>query len=163
MDDERVVFLLESLGIDPESFSRLIEWVLCERLVRELNGTADVDEILGKENELLLFRNLVVRRTGKSWSLNDVRALLERVKAERASPARTPISSEEALLLKLTAPLVCVKCGATPPDVVLQMDHIVPSSKGGPSRYENLQFLCPTDNQQKSNKREMEGPWLELV
>lgn len=43
----------------------------------------------------------------------------------------------------------CVKCGASPAKghiVSLQVDHVVPWSKGGETEFENLQTLCETCN-----------------
>jgi len=46
----------------------------------------------------------------------------------------------------------CALCGATKDDKPLHIDHIIPRSKGGKTIYENLQVLCATCNQKKSNK-----------
>ncbi len=43
----------------------------------------------------------------------------------------------------------CRKCGRFTND--LEIDHIIPISKGGKSTYDNLQTLCRSCNQQKSN------------
>jgi len=48
----------------------------------------------------------------------------------------------------------CVKCGASPPEVKLEIDHIVPFSKGGNNALENLQTMCDRCNQGKKNKLE---------
>lgn len=48
----------------------------------------------------------------------------------------------------------CVLCGRSPandPEVVLQIDHIIPFSKGGTAEPENLQTLCKECNRGKHN------------
>lgn len=52
----------------------------------------------------------------------------------------------------------CVVCGASPsmtPGVELQVDHIVPYSRGGESILANLQTLCSNCNQGKSNRADL--------
>lgn len=44
---------------------------------------------------------------------------------------------------------ICVACGASGP---LQVDHIVPTSKGGPNTIDNIQPLCGRCNKSKSDK-----------
>jgi len=48
----------------------------------------------------------------------------------------------------------CVKCGANPKDdksVRLEVDHVIPGSRGGPATMENLQTLCFSCNQGKKD------------
>jgi hypothetical protein len=46
----------------------------------------------------------------------------------------------------------CALCGATSEDTRLEVDHIVPRSKGGSNDKENLQVLCDRCNRGKSNR-----------
>ena len=46
----------------------------------------------------------------------------------------------------------CASCGITSEDRALDVDHIVPHSKGGPSTFENLQILCSKCNRAKGNR-----------
>ena len=46
----------------------------------------------------------------------------------------------------------CALCGATKNESVLDVDHIVPRSRGGKTVYENLQVLCSKCNRSKGNK-----------
>lgn len=46
---------------------------------------------------------------------------------------------------------VCRLCGAGPDDAPLEVDHILPRSKGGSNDLTNLQTLCRPCNQGKSN------------
>jgi ATP adenylyltransferase len=47
---------------------------------------------------------------------------------------------------------VCQLCGAGPKDAVLEVDHIVPRSKGGSNESINLQVLCGRCVRGKSNR-----------
>ena len=46
----------------------------------------------------------------------------------------------------------CSLCGATKKERPIDVDHIIPRSKGGKNVYENLQVLCSLCNQEKGNK-----------
>ena len=46
----------------------------------------------------------------------------------------------------------CVKCGARPPDVQLEVDHIIPVSRGGTNDPKNLRTLCHPCNQGKKDR-----------
>ena len=51
----------------------------------------------------------------------------------------------------------CCACGASPsttPGTLLEIDHIIPWSKGGETKMNNLQTLCFSCNQGKSNQLE---------
>lgn len=53
----------------------------------------------------------------------------------------------------------CVKCGASPAkghSVSLQVDHVVPWSRGGETEFENLQTLCEICNIGKSNQQALD-------
>ncbi len=46
----------------------------------------------------------------------------------------------------------CVKCGLRPPEVTLEIDHILPFAKGGLDSVQNLQTLCNYCNQGKKDR-----------
>lgn len=61
---------------------------------------------------------------------------------------------------------ICQHCGASPrkdPSVAIEVDHIVPVSKGGTNEKSNLQTLCNICNAGKGNSmpREINDPWFE--
>jgi hypothetical protein len=47
----------------------------------------------------------------------------------------------------------CQYCGRMPPDVMLEVDHIIPVSKGGSNEPENLRTSCAACNRGKSDKQ----------
>jgi len=55
----------------------------------------------------------------------------------------------------------CALCGATKDERPLDIDHIIPRSKGGKTEYENLQVLCSKCNRTKRDKDD--GDYRKLV
>jgi 5-methylcytosine-specific restriction endonuclease McrA len=46
---------------------------------------------------------------------------------------------------------ICQICHNHVPDDEIELDHIIPISKGGPTNVENLRLLCRACNRKKSN------------
>jgi hypothetical protein len=164
LSSERLILLLDALGIDSESYLRVAEWVLCERLAQEmLFMMSDDPALLTRPDAMRRFRDALVKRTGRSWSRHDLEALFERYRKDASAQFREPIPIEDLMLLYIEEPLECSRCHAAPPEAKLHIDHIEPASRGGHSRRSNLQFLCEKHNLEKSNKREVTDPWLDLA
>ena len=64
-------------------------------------------------------------------------------------PKRPPIPREVVDAVYRRDGARCVYCGSTEN---LQLDHVIPFSKGGATSLENLQLLCQKCNLEKSNK-----------
>lgn len=65
---------------------------------------------------------------------------------------RKPISKKVRFEVFKKDGFCCVYCGLKPPTVILEVDHIVPVSKGGKNNMENLVTSCFDCNRGKSNK-----------
>ena len=63
----------------------------------------------------------------------------------------SPASDEMRLRILKEAKGRCALCGATKDERPLDIDHILPRSKGGKAEYENLQVLCSKCNRTKRN------------
>jgi len=50
----------------------------------------------------------------------------------------------------------CALCGATKNERPLDIDHIIPRSKGGKTEYENLQVLCSKCNRTKRDRDDLD-------
>lgn len=100
----------------------------------------------------------------RQWgSLRKACALLARFKREEISEQQLlgGVASKQprvALPLKIRWDVLkrddyrCLKCGARPPDVELEVDHIVPVSGGGTNDLANLRTLCRPCNQGKKDR-----------
>lgn len=153
------------LGISQDSLLDYLNWCLLEHLVTEFAQEKSwIDQIKTAPNAIALFKKKVEDRTKTKWDNTNITILYDRVKAATEKHFRQPITYGELLRLLINSPLKCANsaCGKTPPEVKLHIDHVFPSSKGGSSKFENLQFLCELCNLKKSNKLEKSDLWLKL-
>ena len=159
----RIQLLLSAVGIDPVSFEQYVEWALTEDLVAyAVEGIADVSAYRDLPDALRRFREYLSSRTERQWSHHDIDAIHRRVLGHFSAHHRKQLQYGEVLRLLWNVPHRCAKCGEEPPEVCLHIDHIFPASKGGSSKFENLQFLCAKHNLQKSDKVFGGKPWLDL-
>lgn len=54
---------------------------------------------------------------------------------------------------------MCLYCGASPPDVVLEVDHVIPRSRGGSNRDDNLATGCWSCNRGKRDHLMVPPGW----
>lgn len=67
-------------------------------------------------------------------------------------PVRKPISKKTRFEVFKRDNFTCQYCGASAPDVILEIDHIKPVSKGGTNSILNLVTSCKECNRGKTNK-----------
>jgi len=155
--------LAEIAGFAPESLVDYLMWCIQENLVCDMRRhTEEISKFRKIPDGLNQFKKLVEAKTGISWDTDNIRIYFENVLQDQETHFRKKINYEELLRLIINAEKKCVKCGATPPSVKLHIDHILPASRGGTSKFENLQFLCQNCNLTKSNKKEAGALWIKL-
>ncbi len=155
--------LTSLLGINQDSLLDYLNWCLLEHIVMIFSqDKVWINEIKNNPKAISIFKEKVEKKTNSKWDNNNIIILYERVKATTEKHYRQPITYTELLRLLINSPLKCVYCERTPPEVKLHIDHNFPSSKGGSSKFENLQFLCSEHNLKKSDKLQKSDIWLKL-
>lgn len=157
--------LVYALGIDESDLLDYLNWCLLQHLVSAFSENKEwITKLRSAHDGLAQFKEAVERRTRMKWDVENTDKLYERVVQATEKHYRKPIAYEELIRLLINSPLKCsnLSCGKAPPEVKLHIDHTLPASKGGDSRYENLNFLCEKCNLTKSNKIERSNIWLRL-
>ena len=157
MIDERqlsqIVSLCKDIHREVDLLLETLVWSLEEERIRYLTPPEEtLLQMKNSRNCKEIFWEHVETLTGHSWTYEEVEQVWDRVNRAYEKFTREPIRFEDALRLYWTAKEECAECHRKPPEVKLQIDHYIPASKGGPSRYENLQFLCAKCNLEKRNK-----------
>lgn len=66
--------------------------------------------------------------------------------------SRKPLKTDLRFKILERDQYTCQTCGSKAPDVTLEIDHILPVSKGGTDTEENLRVLCQVCNNGRSNE-----------
>ena len=119
------------------------------------------ERLLEAEAEILVEAlrrcNGVQRRAAKELGIT-ARSMYYRVRRMRGKPEHVPTGRPDTLALRFVVlrrdGFRCRYCGQSPPYVVLQVDHVVPASRGGRRELENLVTACTGCNH---GKRDAEG------
>jgi hypothetical protein len=161
---DAIKVLTSAIGIDHESYERLVEWALAEHLVTELAVRKEFTSSFFRQPDALKrFAQLLASGTRRAWSRHDIAALFRRVQIARTKHYREAIAPEDLLALVWQVVHECKRCRRRPPEVVLHIDHIIPVKAGGSSKRGNLQFLCAEHNLKKGAKREVSDRWLDFA
>ena len=150
-------------GIEKEDLIDFMLWSLQENLLFRMRKHRNIISTIRKApNGLAQFKDLVFKETGIQWDIENLRKYYDEVLIDQDDHYRAKIATCDIMRLIINAELKCVHCGQSPPKVMLHIDHILPVSKGGSSRFENLQFLCKSCNLSKSSKKERGALWINL-
>jgi 5-methylcytosine-specific restriction protein A len=104
-----------------------------------------------------VIRNLINQANGqkadkqkkpKSKKASDVKSQPQQESKKRSR--HIPLSVRFAVLQRDNHQ--CVSCGKNPPAVTIEVDHIIPFSKGGNNDINNLQTLCFECNRGKGTR-----------
>jgi len=76
--------------------------------------------------------------------------------AKRNTKSKRAVSLSMRLTVLARDNYKCVKCGASPQNAKLHIDHVIPFSRGGNCALSNLQTLCEKCNLGKGNRLEIE-------
>jgi 5-methylcytosine-specific restriction endonuclease McrA len=156
MNDDKVKALestCNDLGWDPDVVLDVVTWVLQERRFIFLQPDKNEWAKLRVRKDLIEeMSNRIGAVTQRRWSQQEIKAFTERCEIQYISPAREPISYEAQLQLLFNKEQTCVFCGKNGFDMIPEIDHRMPASKGGLSNYPNLQWACRDCNRKKSNK-----------
>jgi 5-methylcytosine-specific restriction endonuclease McrA len=73
-----------------------------------------------------------------------------RLRAYKTVPHKRPIPSRKNIFVR--DGYRCLYCGAKAPRAVLELEHVIPKSRGGQGSWDNLVSACHPCNQRKANR-----------
>lgn len=161
--EQALTRLLAQVGTDPGLLAHEIYWALGE--VRITRVTPAVDQFLAwnrKPNGLMDFWAYACSKLNSTLEPEEVRDLWDCVDLTLNARKRKPLGWQECLVVAMSSPNVCGQCGREPPEVTLEIDHILPVSRGGTNAGLNLRFLCSRCNRSRGNRFRWADVWRHL-
>ena len=145
--------LLDQVSVDPELLAHEVYWALGE--VRITRVTPTVDQFLAWKRErdgLADLWSYARKCLSSDIEPEEVRDLWDCVDLTLNARKRKALGWQECLVVAMSSDSRCERCGKEPPEVTLEIDHILPVSKGGGNSLLNLRFLCRTCNRSRGNR-----------
>ena len=154
---KRIAF---QLGLDLGVLLEEIRWALGEERINHVTPTYDQFRLWSRErdglNRFWEFANLQIDTPLSAEEAHDIWDCIDLTLVARRRKAFT---FQDYLMIAIKSDQACEICGKRPPDVTLEIDHIVPVSKGGTDSALNLRFLCQYHNRSRGNRFHWADVW----
>lgn len=159
MNDE-IIRLARQLGLDLDLLSREISWAMGEMRIN-LVTPAEEEFVKWTQRRDGLFQFWAVANARLCVPLDqeeavDIWRCLELTFTRRK---RKPLGFGDYLTIAMSSEQICEYCGRRPPEAKLDIDHILPVSRGGTNVWYNLRFLCVHCNRSRGNRFHWADIW----
>jgi HNH endonuclease len=148
------------LGLDTSLLYQEIYWALGEeRINRATPPAAQFREWKQSADGLIQFWAFANERLGYVVSQDVARDIWECIDLTLRSHERRAFLFQDYLMIAVHSDQCCAVCKRRPPEVKLDIDHILPCSRGGTEVAFNLRFLCEQHNRARGNRFRWSDVW----
>lgn len=152
--------LAKQLRLDSELLHKEILWALGEERINRVTPTEAQFREWRRDNDgLMRFWSFANQRLGLTLSQDDARDVWECIDLTLRTRERRAFSFQDYLMIAVGSDQCCALCGRRPPEVNLEIDHILPASRGGTAAALNLRFLCELHNRSRGNRFHWSDVW----
>jgi hypothetical protein len=158
--DGEISGLASQLRLDLGLLFQEIKWALGEERINLVTPSYDQFRNWSRErdglNRFWEYANLHVATPLSPDDVHDIWACIELTLGARQ---RKAFGFQDYLMIAIRSDQQCEFCRKRPPEVTLEIDHIVPVSKGGSESALNLRFLCQHHNRSRGNRFHWADIW----
>ena len=159
-----VVQLARQLSLDLDLLFHEIYWALGEERINRVTPTYDRFRDWARQSDGLSqfweFANTTLRTILSPDEVEDIWRCIDLTLNARK---RRAFTFQDYLVVATRSEQICEICEKRPPEVTLEIDHILPITKGGSNGALNLRFLCQYHNRSRGNRFRWADIWRSAV
>lgn len=152
--------LAQQLSLDTSLLYREIYWALGEERINKVTPTEEQFRAWKRNADgLMQFWAFANARLGCELAQEDAHDIWECIDLTLRTHQRRTFLFQDYLMIAVHSDQCCDICKKRPPEVRLDIDHILPCSRGGDELPFNLRFLCEQHNRSKGNRFHWADIW----
>lgn len=157
---EQIKLLADQLGLSPTVLLKSVCWALGEERINRITPAADqFREWRQSRDGLLKLWTHANRVLASPITQDEAADIWECIDLTLRARKRRPLKFEDYLMIAVRSDQRCEQCGRKPPEAGLEIDHVLPVSRGGRETLLNLRFLCERCNRVRGNKFRWADVW----
>lgn len=155
--------LVVQLRLDLNLVLHEIQWSLGEERINHVTPTYEQFRDWERQRDgLYQFWNFANSILNIELSQEEVHDIWKCIDLTLNVRKRRAFTFQEYLMIAVRSDQKCEICNKRPPEVTLEIDHILPVSKGGSETPFNLRFLCQYHNRSRGNRFRWADIWRRL-
>jgi len=149
---DEISVLAHQLRLDTSLVYKEIYWALGEERINRVMPSIDQFREWRRDPDgLMRFWAFANERLGFELLQDEIHDIWECVDMTLRTHERRPFLFQDYLMIAVRSEQCCDICKKRPPEVKLDIDHILPVSRGGKELPLNLRFLCEQHNRSRGN------------
>ncbi|MFL6390059.1 MAG: HNH endonuclease [Terriglobales bacterium] len=157
---DQISALAQQLRLDTSLLYQEIYWALGEqRINRVTPSEQQFREWKRHKDGLMRFWEFANERLSCELSQDEIHDVWECIHLTLRTHERRIFQFQDYLMIAVRSDQCCDVCKRRPPEVKLEIDHILPSSRGGAEGPLNLRFLCEQHNRSRGNRFRWADVW----
>jgi len=155
--------LVLQLGLNLNLVLHEIQWSLGEERINRVTPSYEQFREWSRQRDgLYQFWNFANSKLNTELLQEEVLDIWKCIDLTLNARKRRAFTFQEYLMIAVRSNQECEICRKRPPEVMLEIDHILPVSKGGSEAPFNLRFLCQYHNRSRGNRFRWADIWRRL-
>jgi hypothetical protein len=161
---EDIATLSQQLRLDTSLLYKEIYWALGEERINRVTPTeTQFRQWKRSRDGLMQFWAFANDQLGCELAQDEARDIWECIDLSLRTHQRRAFLFQDYLMIAVHSDQCCDICKKRPPEVKLDIDHILPCSHGGTEVLLNLRFLCAQHNRSRGNRFRWADVWRHNV